>query len=209
MYNPFWLGTPHTATSDFTYQGKFIPKDTVMILNTWTMHHDERRFSNPEVFDVTIPPSSINLPLVLGKRRVCTNGMISLRDISTILSLLHKVPISRTLIREIIGCSALGKSSLSLFLHVPPSPSSFFHTDQKLTPHHSRRICPGMIVAEREIWLTISRMLWAYDMSEVPGQPIDLREYDGMSGRSPTPFVINITPRSGEVVRILEGLSDC
>jgi hypothetical protein len=65
-----------------------------------------------------------------------------------------------------------------------------------------------MIVAEREIWLTISRMLWAYDMSEVPGQPIDLREYDGMSGRSPTPFVINITPRSEDVVRILEGLED-
>ena len=51
-----------------------------------------------------------------------------------------------------------------------------------------RRICPGMLVAEREIWLTIARMLWAFDMKAIPGEPIDLREYDGLSGRSPMPF---------------------
>jgi len=153
MYNPFWLGTPHTATSDFTYQGKFIPKDTVMVLNTWTMHHDERRFSKPEVFD---PERYINDSLTSAQSSNLTDP--NQRD------------------HWMFGAG--------------------------------RRICPGMIVAEREIWLTISRMLWAYDMSEVAGQPIDLREYDGASGRSPTPFVINIKPRSKEVVKILEGLSD-
>ena len=71
-------------------------------------------------------------------------------------------------------------------------------------PVRSRRICAGKIVAEREIWLTISRMLWAFDMREIPGEPIDLREYDGQSGRSPVPFRIRIAPRHDKVVEVLE-----
>ena len=65
-----------------------------------------------------------------------------------------------------------------------------------------------MLVAEREIWLTIARMLWAFDMTEVPGEPIDLNEYDGLSGRSPTPFRINIKPRDAEVEKVLKRESD-
>jgi cytochrome P450 len=53
VHNPFWLGTPHVASEDFVYQGKFIPKDTVVVLNTWTMHHDDTRYPEPEKFDVS------------------------------------------------------------------------------------------------------------------------------------------------------------
>lgn len=67
-----------------------------------------------------------------------------------------------------------------------------------------RRICPGMIVAEREIWLAISRLIWAFTLEQVPGHPIDLREYDGMSGRSPVPFHIRLTPRHDNVKRALD-----
>lgn len=55
VHNPFWLGTPHVASEDFVYQGKFIPKDTVVVLNTWTMHYDPARHSSPEKFDVCHP----------------------------------------------------------------------------------------------------------------------------------------------------------
>ena len=65
-----------------------------------------------------------------------------------------------------------------------------------------------MLVAEREIWLTIARMLWAFDMTEVPGEGIDLNEYDGLSGRSPTPFRINIKPRDAEVENVLKRETD-
>ena len=61
-----------------------------------------------------------------------------------------------------------------------------------------------MLVAEREIWLTIARMLWAFDMTEVPSEPIDLNEYDGLSGRSPMPFRINIKPRDAEVESVIK-----
>jgi Cytochrome P450 len=67
----------------------------------------------------------------------------------------------------------------------------------------SRRICPGMWVAEREVWLVISRMLWAFKMEALPQEPIDLKEYDGLSGRSPMPFRINTIPRDCHVAAVL------
>jgi len=67
----------------------------------------------------------------------------------------------------------------------------------------SRRICPGARYADREIWLALSRMLWAFKMDEIPGEPIDLKEYDGLSGRSPVPFRIRIIPRHDLVAEVL------
>lgn len=93
----------------------------------------------------------------------------------------------------ITGCSVPGKFAPS------------FDAD-KMLKSSSRRICPGMLVAEREIWLTISRMLWAFDMYEIPGEPIDLKEYDGLSGRSPVPFRIGLKPRHENVAKLLEGV---
>lgn len=52
-HNPFWLGTPHTASSDFVYEGKLIPKDTVVVLNTWSMHHSEDKWERPLEFNVS------------------------------------------------------------------------------------------------------------------------------------------------------------
>lgn len=66
-----------------------------------------------------------------------------------------------------------------------------------------RRICPGMMVAEREIWLAISRLIWAFTLEQVPGRPIDLREYDGLSGRSPVPFHVRLMPRHDKVKSVL------
>ncbi len=46
-------------------------------------------------------------------------------------------------------------------------------------------------------------MLWAFNMVEIPGEPIDLKEYDGLSGRSPVPFRIKLVPRHGNVAKVL------
>ncbi|KAK1230512.1 hypothetical protein PQX77_006382 [Marasmius sp. AFHP31] len=66
-----------------------------------------------------------------------------------------------------------------------------------------RRICPGMWVAEREIFLVVARMIWAFNLQSIPEEPIDLREYDGLSGRSPVPFRIKMIPRDNKVHEIL------
>lgn len=60
-----------------------------------------------------------------------------------------------------------------------------------------------MIIAEREIFLTISRMLWAFNVAELPEEPIDLKEYDGHSGRSPVPFRVTFIPRDAKVAEVL------
>lgn len=55
MHNPFWLGTPHVASEDFVYKGQHIPKDTVLVLNTYSMHHNAERHPQPHKFNVSHP----------------------------------------------------------------------------------------------------------------------------------------------------------
>jgi hypothetical protein len=40
-------------------------------------------------------------------------------------------------------------------------------------------------------------------MKQLPNEPIDLNEYDGLSGRSPVPFRISMTPRDHRVKEVL------
>lgn len=61
-YNPAWLGTPHMASDDFVYNGHLIPKGTVVLLNTWTMHHDATRWESPMEFSVSLILAPIGLP---------------------------------------------------------------------------------------------------------------------------------------------------
>ncbi|KAF5019281.1 hypothetical protein F66182_8718 [Fusarium sp. NRRL 66182] len=50
-------GIPHATTEDDTYNGHFIPKDTVVIANIWAIHHDEEIYDRPEEF---IPERFLN-----------------------------------------------------------------------------------------------------------------------------------------------------
>ncbi len=60
-----------------------------------------------------------------------------------------------------------------------------------------------MALAEREIFLAVSHLLWAFKMEELPDEPVDLKEYDGLSGRSPVPNRIKLTPRDEHVEAML------
>jgi hypothetical protein len=68
----------------------------------------------------------------------------------------------------------------------------------------SRRICPGIHVAERELWLAISRLLWAFDIRPPLGETISLEEYEGAAGRTPLPYRVMLTPRHNRVQALLE-----
>ncbi|KAJ7892450.1 cytochrome P450 [Mycena leptocephala] len=48
IHLPFWVPTPHYSTADFVYNGMYIPKDAVVILNCWMIHHNEDRY--PDAF---------------------------------------------------------------------------------------------------------------------------------------------------------------
>ncbi len=72
-----------------------------------------------------------------------------------------------------------------------------------LTMFRRRRICPAIPLAEQEIFLAVAHMLWAFEMQQLPEEPIDLKEYDGLSGRSPVPFHIKMIPRGEHVAEVL------
>ncbi|KAH8102034.1 cytochrome P450 [Cristinia sonorae] len=150
---PFWMGTPHYSTDDFVYNGQFIPKDTVMVLNLYTMHHDEQRYPDPWKF---------NPDRYLGDNLSCAESA--------------KLP------------------------------------DATERDHFSfgagRRICPGVHVAERELFLAMASLLWNFNMHEIPGHPISLEEYEGRNGRSPLPFNMRLIPRHDNVISLGEQLKE-
>ena len=83
------------------------------------------------------------------------------------------------------------------YLHVCPALRYFL-----LTVHFaSRRICPGTSVAERILFLAISRLFWAFTVHEIPEEPISLEEYEGTAGRTPVPYRVRMIPRH-EGVRV-------
>ncbi|KAG6855886.1 hypothetical protein H0H87_009709 [Tephrocybe sp. NHM501043] len=51
VHTPFWMATPHCSTQDFVYNGTFIPKDTVVVLNCYTLHHNEERYPDADKFN--------------------------------------------------------------------------------------------------------------------------------------------------------------
>ncbi|KAJ6589483.1 cytochrome P450 [Mycena capillaripes] len=156
IHSPFWVPTPHFSTADFVYNGMYIPKDTVIILNCWTIHHNEERYPDAYLGDD------------LG-----SSASAKLRD-----------PMKR----------------------------------DHWTFGTGRRICPGFAVAERELWLAISGLLWyphtscclmklttsrAFNFQDVPEEPICLNEYEGFSGRTPLPFRMLLTPRHEAAKQLL------
>jgi cytochrome P450 len=149
VHAPFWMATPHCSSEDFVYNGMFIPKGTVCVLNCYTLHHDERRYPDPHTF---------NPDRYLGDNLSCASsaklGDVMQRDHWT------------------FGAG--------------------------------RRICPAVAVAERELWLAISRLLWSYTTYSLPEEPICLDEYDGSSGRTPLPFRVKLVPRHDRVHSVME-----
>ncbi|CAD6582177.1 MAG: hypothetical protein CYPHOPRED_001859 [Cyphobasidiales sp. Tagirdzhanova-0007] len=71
-----------------------------------------------------------------------------------------------------------------------------------------RRVCPGLYIGERSIFIIFSRLLWAFDFGyahDAQGEeiPIDENEYTSGFSSHPKPFLCSITPRDAEVTKIV------
>ncbi|EGO26305.1 hypothetical protein SERLADRAFT_367896 [Serpula lacrymans var. lacrymans S7.9] len=152
-HSPFWMATPHCSDNDFVYRGMFIPANTVMMLNCYSLHHNEERYPDPFKF---------NPDRFMGDDYSSTES--------------SKLPNAMDRDHWAFGAG--------------------------------RRICPGMPVAEKEIFLAISRLLWAFTIQSVPGEPISLDEYEGNSGRTPLPFRIRLSPRHDNVRSVLDARAE-
>ncbi|KAM5354648.1 hypothetical protein ACJ41O_001295 [Fusarium nematophilum] len=59
-----------------------------------------------------------------------------------------------------------------------------------------RRMCPGIHLAERNMWRVAAKLIWAFDIEELPGQKLDKDAYTSAVLASPMPFQVKVTPRS-------------
>jgi cytochrome P450 len=62
-----------------------------------------------------------------------------------------------------------------------------------------RRICPGIHFAERSLFITVAKILWAFDITADPGAPLDSGIVTGYADGllvGPKEFTCDIRPRS-------------
>jgi len=70
-----------------------------------------------------------------------------------------------------------------------------------------RRICPGIHLAERNMWRIAAKLLWAFEFSPAMDPetnepiPIDTHAYTPGTAQFPLPFKVHIKPRSEEHIR--------
>lgn len=114
------LAFPHALAEDDWVDGMFLPKGSQVFINAFGMHHDERRFPNPDVFD----PDHYRGVTALASE--LANGDYANRD--------H-----------------YGYGS-------------------------GRRLCPGIHLAERNLFLAIAKLVWAFDIGpgrDAAGQAVE------------------------------------
>ncbi|KAI0826895.1 cytochrome P450 [Trametes gibbosa] len=58
-----------------------------------------------------------------------------------------------------------------------------------------RRMCPGLHVAERSVFINTALTLWAFEISEDPARPIDTMAIKDGALAHPFPFVVRFKPR--------------
>ncbi|EUC67444.1 cytochrome P450 family protein [Rhizoctonia solani AG-3 Rhs1AP] len=70
-----------------------------------------------------------------------------------------------------------------------------------------RRVCPGIQKAEQDIFIAISRLLWAFNFSSPTGAPVSTdysTAFMGEGVRIPKQFPLTVTPRSQKRVQAIE-----
>ncbi|KAF3026723.1 hypothetical protein E8E14_014759 [Neopestalotiopsis sp. 37M] len=82
--------------------------------------------------------------------------------------------------------------------------ASINHEDFRRRDHFhygfGRRVCQGIFVAEASLYITISRLVWAFDITPQPGAaPLDMDDKTPGLLTKPNPYSVQISPRSDEV----------
>ncbi|KAG8680893.1 hypothetical protein FRC09_017895 [Ceratobasidium sp. 395] len=70
-----------------------------------------------------------------------------------------------------------------------------------------RRVCPGVQTAEQDVFVAISRLLWAFDFTLPSGVKVNVDPFEAFVGelvRTPATFPLIITPRSERRVQTIE-----
>ncbi|KAK5721160.1 hypothetical protein LTR17_014801 [Elasticomyces elasticus] len=68
-----------------------------------------------------------------------------------------------------------------------------------------RRMCPGIHLAERSMWRVTAKLLWAFDLQELPDEPLDVNAYTSSNLVRPLAYKVKVTPRSEAHMQVLQG----
>lgn len=71
--------------------------------------------------------------------------------------------------------------------------SLFIILRQCLRP--GRRVCPGWKVGEMNVWITVARLIYCFDFTEIEGKPIDTMTIPQIT-KNAAPFDVKVTSRS-------------
>ena len=95
---------PHSTTVDTSLSGYFIPKETVVMFNAWSMHRDQKQWNMPLQFDPTrfldsngnyvCPATFSYLPFGAGRRVCLAESLGKIQLFLFISHLLHKFKFS-------------------------------------------------------------------------------------------------------------------
>ena len=120
-------GAPKLTLPDDWIDGNFIPRNSIIFINVWGLHHSPSQFANPSVFDPAhyYTPNTPALPLA---------------------------------------------SELAL----SPDPADRDHYGYG----SGRRMCPGIHLAERNMWLAFAKLLWGFEFKSGKGEDGVRKEID-------------------------------
>jgi cytochrome P450 len=139
------IGIPHYTTEDVEYEGKIIPKNTIVVINSWSLFRDESKDPTAGAFrperwlkendHPREPPDSDS-----------DSGYSS------------------------CGREKYDSEETSQGVRSSVRNTSTFDVERYIWGA-GRRICPGMHLAENSLWLAIAKIIWAYKIEPGIGQP--------------------------------------
>ncbi|KIW14361.1 hypothetical protein PV08_07143 [Exophiala spinifera] len=150
------IGTPHYTTADIVYKDFFIPKNTVLSINQYAIHFDQRRYDEPEKFK---PERYLDHPLKAGAY------------------IAHPDPYAR----DHFGFGA------------------------------GRRGCPGLHLAENSLFITLAKILWAFEIKPALGpdgkeEVVDVSDaaYEDGSNTVPRKYKVRFVMRNEKREMVLK-----
>ncbi|KAF9731755.1 cytochrome P450 oxidoreductase [Paraphaeosphaeria minitans] len=147
------FGMTHATSEDDWYDGYFVPKGSVAVLNWWAIHRDPNLWENPDDFDP------------------------------------------------------------SRYLDKPLSAADYINATDPYERDHftygaGRRVCPGVHVAERSLFINISRVLWGFNIvkKKSPDGKVIEPTQEMVKGffSVPIPFECEILPRSEKHAKVMQ-----
>ncbi|CAI2168126.1 10841_t:CDS:2 [Funneliformis geosporum] len=174
---PNAFGMIHLSSEDDDYNGYFIPKGTPILLNLFAINHNERRFIAPDRFR----PS----------RFLSNSSTGSVKTKSILLPQFEYDP------------SAIDKKRKSLFGILKNNSPSL--TNNTMPMHMSfgagRRYCIGQHLAQKQLFLVLARILWAFEIKpdvNKDGSMAEINLNDGnvsLTSYSPSPYNVRFLLR--------------